>query len=181
MYSKEDSKKIYKELNNILIEAKDLDELMGFSDNILLVEVNNDFKLIGNGIVNNCTVKKIYKTSTDIKKNDRINIYDLSDSWNKNSTRYFGGITPMKEGESYIVFLKKAKNPSVKDSYVFSSIMFGHTNINSATPYLLNYEQYSLSIENIKQYDYIFSKESTEEDVLFYESIRNQIMKLVTR
>ncbi|HHW69605.1 MAG TPA: hypothetical protein GX747_04630 [Tenericutes bacterium] len=85
-----------------------------------------------------------------------IKLYDLIISWNSNATSYFNGTTPMKINEDYIVFLKRNPNLSVKDTYIFSTMKYGHTITSKESRYLHNYEQYTLTLKEISNYDFVF-------------------------
>ena len=132
----------------------------------------------GNGIINNCTIKKVIKGS-DLMVNDEIKIYDLISIWKVFGTYYLGGSTPLKIGNEYIVFLKKTINASVSNTYVFASVKYGHLLTSIENKILENYEQNSLTIDEISNYNFVFSKDSNKTEIEIYKNISKQIIEMI--
>lgn len=75
----------------------------------------------------------------------------------------------------YIVFLKKTANANTSNSYVFSTVKYGHVSISKEGNILENYEQNSLKLDEISKYDFIFSNKSSSEDISKYKSFYSEI------
>lgn len=177
----------FPELENIIIkddEVNNAQDLINLSDYVLLIETFDKPMLHGKDIVNNCIIKKIIK-GKGLNIGNKIQIYDLVMDWDMNSTGYFPGFTPLKMGEQYIVFLKKAPKPTIKNTYLFSSIKFGHIITSKQSQYVLGYDIQTLKLEDMfkieeaQNYDYIFTKDYTDDDVKKYEKIVKEIYELV--
>lgn len=147
-----------KKINHIFIDdskINNINNLIDESDYVLRIRMNDNPKIVGNGIINNVKVSEVIK-GEKIKLGDTIKIYDLINNLIGDYVEYFGGITPLNKENNYIVFLKKAPSPNIKDSYIFASIKYGHFNIsNLESNVLTNYEQGSLYVKDILKYDYI--------------------------
>lgn len=170
MYSfdqKDDYKNMFKNSEKIFTEDLDINKVINFSDYILVVKNIKNPIMYGEGIINICEVKKVLK-GNNLKANDLIKIYDLEYYWADFSTDYLDGSTPLKKNEEYLVFIKKTPQPSMNDTYVFSSTKYGHININNHK-YLKDYENYTKPIKTISNYDYVFSKNYLLYDVEQYE------------
>lgn len=173
----------YKKLYNLydyFIDEKvnTLDDLKNLSDYILIVSNDKEPTFKGNGIINNCTIKKVIKGS-DLMVNDEIKIYDLISIWKVFGTYYLGGSTPLKIGNEYIVFLKKTINASVSNTYVFASVKYGHLLTSIENKILENYEQNSLTIDEISNYNFVFSKDSNKTEIEIYKNISKQIIEMI--
>ncbi|MEG0266958.1 MAG: hypothetical protein RR659_04860, partial [Bacilli bacterium] len=142
--------------------VKTIDDLKEISDYILVVENKEKPIFKGNGIINKCKIVKVIKGNY-LKVNDIINIYDLVYSWNSVSSNYIGGNTPLKINDVYIAFLKKTKNASINDSFVYNNVKYGRVSILNQRIILTDYEYGSMTIEEISDYDYVFSPDSTDE------------------
>ena len=154
------------------------EDLQKLSNYILIISNNEYPTFRGNGIINNCIIKKVIK-GKDLKEKDKIRIYDLVAFWKTFGTSYLGGSTPLEIGNVYVVFLKKTTRANLSDSYVFTSVKYGHTIISKESKFLKNYLQNSMNIKEIRQYDYIFSNENTEVEIAEYLKIKADILKAV--
>lgn len=152
-----------------------LEDLEKISDYILIVNCKGIPMFKGTGIINNCLIKKVFKGN--LKEKEYIKIYDLVVDWRYLTTFYLGGSTPLKKDQDYLVFLKKTTSANVKDSYVFVSPKYGHTFMLKDTKIIENYEQGSLTIKEIANYDFVFSKNTKEEEINNYKIIQSQIKK----
>jgi len=161
-------------------QVETLEDLKNLSDYILIVSNEKKPLFLGNSIINTCNVIKVIK-GNNIKESDEIKIYDLVFNWDSLSTIYIGGNTPLLIGDEYVVFLKKTENGSIKNAYVFSSVNYGRVSILKERKVLDNYEYGSLNLDEIMQYDYVFSK-GTEKEKQKYKKmvkeIRNDVYKL---
>ncbi|MDD2644233.1 MAG: hypothetical protein PHC65_06085 [Methanobacteriaceae archaeon] len=167
-------------LDNYFIdnEIESLNDLYILSDYILIIKNNEIPTFKGNGLINNCIVKKVIK-GHDIKENEKIKIYDLISFWAISGTFYLGGSTPLKQGNEYIVFLKKPIYSNMPEAFVFTSVKYGHISTLTEIGILENYEQGSLSIEEISNYDFVFSRNSNENEIEKYKKINSQIRELL--
>lgn len=139
-------------------KIKDVNDLINFSDYVLSIKVNKEPIFYGNGLINNVKILEVFKSIDDknIKIGNQIRIYDLISYWSGDYANYYGGITPLNFDNEYIVFLKKANHGNLNNTYIFSSIRYGHFNISvSDDNVLLNYVQGSLTIGEIMKYDYV--------------------------
>ena len=149
-------------------------DLKDLSDYILIVSNDKNPTFKGNGIINNCEIKKVIK-GKNLKKGDEIKIYDLILDWNNLSSYYIGGNTPLLKGDEYIVFLKKTDHASENNTYVFNSVKYGRVSLLKNRKVLENYNQGSLPLKDIINYDMIYTK--MEDEIYDYkkmvENIRN--------
>lgn len=181
--SEEEVYSSYLDLKDFFIDDNSInnaDDLLKMADYVLIIKVDEEPLFRGNSIINNCTVKKVIK-GEGINKNDNILVYDLIGSWFMSGTGYFGGSTPLVLNNEYIVFINKAPRPSIKDSFVFSSFKYGHITLNKTSKYKLDYEQYSSSIFDISEYDYVFPAGYSIDDVVKYEKIRDEILLIINK
>ncbi len=178
---------LFPELEGFLItdeEINNAQDLVNLSNYVVLIEVYDEPMLQGEDVINNGIIKKIIK-GNGLNVGDKIQIYDLVYGWSKDATNYFAGSTPLKVGEEYIVFLKKAPYPTVKNTYVFDSIKFGHVITSKPNKYVLGYDMQTLKIEDmlkikdIQEYAYVFTKNYTDDDVKKYEKIVKEIYDLI--
>lgn len=151
-----------------------LEDLENKSDYILIVNSNQEPIFKGNGIINNCNIKKVIK-GEKFKENQKIKIYDLVAFWDETGTFYLGGSTPLKKEKDYVVFLKDTINANESDSYVFSSVKYGHVLISEKGKILENYKQNSLSLADISNYDFVFSEGSSKENVSEFNKLYFEI------
>ena len=157
-------------------KIKSLEDLELYSDYIFIVEMNDNPEFVGNGILNNCIVKKIVK-GNNIEINQKIKIYDLIAYWDKNSTLFFGGSTPLDKGKSYVVFVNKAKKANTPNSYVFSNVKYSHVSVSQEGKILDNYDQNTLKIKDIIKYDFVFESGVDNLNIENYKKIYNEIYK----
>lgn len=151
-------------LDNFFIDekVKAIEDLVDLSKYVLIIKNIEPATYIGNGIINNCTILKVIK-GDNFKVNDKIKIYDLAFHWDKIRTIYLGGNTPLKKGDEYIVFLRDLERPSVSDTYTFSSVKYGRVSIFNEREIMKDYEQGSLKVKDILNYDLVFSGNNLEE------------------
>lgn len=155
-------------------KVETLEQLENLSDYILIINTTQNPTFKGNGVINNCNVKKVIK-GIDVKENQNIKIYDLVAFWESYGIFYLGGSTPLQKNVDYIVFLKKTANANTSNSYVFSTVKYGHVSISKEGNILENYEQNSLKLDEISKYDFVFSNKSSSEDISKYKSFYSEI------
>ncbi len=151
-----------------------LNDLEKYSDYILIIEVNNEPIIRGNGIINNCLIVNVIK-GNDLKSGNNILIHDLIVSHQNQTALYLDGSTPLKINGKYVVFLKKTNNSNINNSYVFSSTNFGHIKIDQKGNILKNYEQNALKLNEIVNYDHVFSKKTNLDEIVKYQNIQTSI------
>lgn len=159
--------------------GKDIDsinELEKIADYILIVNNSTPPTFRGNGIINNCIVKKVIK-GDNIEEKSNIRIYDLLVSWKPYASIYLGGSTPLKIGDDYIIFVNKTSQANMKNTYVFAHEKYGHLSLSRDTQVLDKYQPNTLTIEKVYNYDYVFSNNSTDEQVDSFENMSQQIKK----
>lgn len=164
-------------LDNYFIDDKELslNELENLSDYILIVENNNDPIIIGNGIINNCKILKVIK-GNDIYVNNNISIYDLMVSNQNQTALYLGGSTPLKLNDKYIVFIKKTNKAGMDNTYVSSTVNYGHFNLNGDANILKDYIQNSINLKEAANYNHIFSKNTNIEEINKFEKMQQEIL-----
>lgn len=148
-----------------------IDDLINLSDYILIVNVDKQPIYKGSSVINNCTILKVIKGS-NFKENTKIRIYDLVFHWDYLRTYYLGGNTPLKINDNYIVFLKKPKLASENETYVFTSVKYGRISILENRGILENYEQSSLNITDIFNYDLVFSPNNYDEIIEYNRLVK---------
>lgn len=180
IYSLEDDYSSYfPEMKTFLLDDESItsfEDLMNKSESVLIIDVVDEPFINGKALINKCKVNKIIK-GENFQLGSNILIYDLLLNIDKNSLTYFGGMTPLKIGNKYIVFIRKTENASVKNSYVFNSAKYGHFNLTDESSVLENYKNYSLHINDVTSYDYIFQKEKTG----IHESIKKDILSYLEK
>ena len=177
-----DSKRMYHNLEETIIDSnnKSFDEIKDNTDYIFVIKVNNHI-LLGKSLINDCFVESIIKGDSLEEKNN-IKIFDLVNEWGNVSMSYLGGSTPMIEGNRYIVFLNKiSKNDNItdEDAYVFSNYKYSHININGNN-YLNKYEQLSLTIKDIANYDYVFEN-CTDDEIIDYKKNIEKVYEMAKK
>lgn len=175
----EDYKDMYN-LKELIIQNSidDVDSIFNTSSAILLVTVNGNPKLLGDGIINTCKIDRIilgdnFKVGQDIK------IYDFAAWWNMNESLYLGGSTPLKDGNKYLVFLNKAKYPNEKDTYYFSSVPYGHILLNQKINLYIKNETNRITIKEAMNYQFAFSNDTTSEIIEKYRENCDYIIKKI--
>ena len=179
----------FSRVKSVLINDDDVDEieeLFSFSDYVLEIISSSDQLLLGKGVINQANVVKIYKCSNDCDINigDSIKIYDLVSSWGMSYINYYGGMTPLKKGDHYIVFIKKSPRPNLENVYMFSSVKYGHFNISQETNILFDYENGSKTFKEISKYDYVYLKcdgayNTCETYDNNYEKLKKELLKMI--
>ncbi len=138
-------------------KVKTVTDLEALSPYILVVEVSENPTYKGLGMLDNCTVKKVIK-GDNFKSGMKIKIYELVGAWTSFATIYLSGSTPLKVGDTYLVFLKEASNANVKGAYIFTSIKYGHFNLSLDSKKVEErftiYED-SISLDEAEKYDYM--------------------------
>ena len=164
------------DLENFFIDdkVKSLEDLEENSEYILIVSSNQYPEFKGNGIINNCQIKKVIK-GEEVKEGQNIKIYDLVALWNNNGSVYLGGSTPLKREKEYLVFLKNTKNANIINSYVYTSVKYGHISVSEKGKILENYKQNSLNLEEISNYDFVFPEGTSKESIREYNMIYSEI------
>ena len=85
--------------------------------------------------------------------NQTISVYD-DVIWDENAY-YFEGAVPLHENEEYIMFLKPALNANTEDSYIFTSVSFGHFRLRENVKYTAYDMDHKMSVQEACGYDYI--------------------------
>lgn len=174
----------YPELKNSIMQDRDIstiDNLVNFSEDVLVIEAVENPTIYGSAIVNTCVIKEIIK-GKNLKLNDQIQIYDLMLNTQISATIYLNGATPLQKGGQYLVFLNRAPHPSISGSYLFSNAKFGHISLDKERSYLKDYENYSMPLKDAFQYDYIFLEEdSRDESIKKYEKIVKEALDLLDK
>lgn len=171
----------FKEMKNILIndeEVRSASDLINKSKYALVVKVSENPTMIGDGIINNGVIISIIK-GDKFKVGDPIKIYDLLYYWGVNSTNYLGGSTPVRVGDTYVVFITDEIRPTVKNTYVFSSVKYGHFNVARD---IGTYSNYDLSVSGLKlltisdamNYDYVFTP--SDPDTGVHSKIKDELL-----
>lgn len=159
----------YPYLSDIIIDDKinSYDDLLHYSANVLQVTVK-EVDFAGNGLINKCFVTKVIKSDT-IKSQDTIDIYSYISYISSLGVTYTDGSLPLKVGETYVVFIDKAPNPNIKDSYIFSSFKYGFFRLGEKPRYLVDFKQddNNFSLKDAMNYDYI----TIGKDIGLYDSI----------
>ena len=93
-------------------------------------------------------------------------------------------MTTLDEKYYYIIFIKKAPHPSIKNTYIFSSITYGHFNISSFdSNILMDYEPGSLTIKEAMKYDYVqtdckfIRNEDCDQYATNYSTLKKQLLE----
>jgi hypothetical protein len=165
---------MYPNLTKIIVDDDQIlnvNDLIQKSDYVLKVETMDKIDFAGGSLINNCQVQKVIK-GENLKQGDTIKVYDHMMGLNNDSINYFAGAIPLKEKTEYIVFLKKAPNPNRKGTYIFSSVKYGSFRITDDLKIVTNYENYSLPVNEVINYDYITLENSDDE---IYNNISKQI------
>lgn len=139
-------------------EINNIEDLISKSEYVLRIKTISNPDFYGNGIINNVKILEVFKGNNDenIKVGKEIKIYDLVSFWESDYVNYYGGITPLNSENEYIVFLNKATLANKKNTYIFSSIRYGHFNVTvTDANVLINYIQGSLTIREIMKFDYV--------------------------
>lgn len=174
--------KNYPELKKCVIQDRNIDtidDLVKFSEDVLIIEAVNDPMIHGSAIVNTGVIKKIIK-GKNLKLNEKIQIYDLVLDTQASVTIYLNGATPLQKGGQYLVFLNRAPHPSIPGSYLFSNAKFGHIRLDKESSYLKDYENYSMSLNDAFQYDYVFLEEDSKvESIKKYEKFIKEAINLL--
>lgn len=135
-----------------------LDDMIKQSDFVLKIKNGEDKIIQGHGLINQCQVLKVFK-GKNIQVNESIYIYDFTDFITSDSIGYIEGSKPLVPQQEYIVFLKKAPVPNMKDTYIFSSINYGFFDINSHDLYNTQYENDFIYLSDTYDYDYMGTNE----------------------
>ena len=142
---------------------------------ILIIKVQDSPDFLGDGIINNCKIEQVIR-GENLNEGDTIKIYDFIAWWKMSDTAYLGGSTPLRQNEKYIVFLNRAPNPNKKDTYIFSSIPYGHILLNKPIKTLINDETSPLTIKNAMNYQFVFP---TDIDKNFVDLYKENCIKLI--
>jgi len=152
---------IYPETKKIFInddKINTIEDLINESEYVLKIKVNGELEFYGIGIINNVKILEVFKGKNDknIEIGKNLKIYDLVSYWQGNYINYYGGITPLNPENEYIVFLNKTTKANKKNTYIFSSVKYGHFNISTTDANVLTgYSQGSLTFKEVMNYDYV--------------------------
>ncbi len=151
----------FKRNKDIFIDDRkinNIEELIDNSEYVLKIKIKDNPTFYGNGIINNVMILDIIKGGDDksIVVGSELKIYDLISYWSGDYINYYGGMTPLNPKNEYIVFLNKTEHANQEETYIFSSIRYGHFNISvSDANVLTDYIQGSLTLQEIMEYDYV--------------------------
>lgn len=168
----------FPEMNGYILEGEainNLEDLETNSSEILIVEMDK-YKFSGPGLLSECKIKNVIKTSCDLHKGDNIKIYEYTHSfagysfdttYQNNYLLYFDGNIPLKYNDVYVVFLNSAPNPIEEGSFIYSTDRYGAFRITDAPKVLDNYdcfEDEQLSLKEAAEYD-VISVKLNEQDL----------------
>ena len=144
---------------------------------ILVISVDKNPSFIGNGIINNCKIEKVIK-GDNLTEGEEIQIYDLVSYWKMSYTSYLGGSTPLKKNNKYLVFISKTERANKNNTYVFSSVPYGHIQINSELKTLLYNQspETSISVKEAQDYQFLFDMNANQELVDLYKKNCNDLL-----
>lgn len=192
-HSTDDIIRQYK-LGNVLIDDKKINSLADLfeqSTYVLKVSVNENPILYGDGgLINKVKILDVLKgnNNSNMVVGNTIKVYDLIMWWGETYIDYYGGMTPLNKEYQYIIFIKDAPSPSLKDTYIFSSIKYGHFNISIPHPnILLNYTQGSLYMKDVMKYDYVqvdcdsISTTNCDTDIESYSILKQQLLETLNK
>ncbi|RGC47746.1 hypothetical protein [Absiella sp. AM29-15] len=142
----------YKELFDYIMKDDDVSDLTDIEKHseVIVKAKMIDRKIAGKGVINECEITQVYK-GYDV--NQTISVYD-DVLWNENAN-YFEGAVPLHENEEYIMFLKPALNANTGDSYIFTSVSFGHFRLRENVKYTAYDMDHKMSVQEACGYDYI--------------------------
>lgn len=129
-------------------DISDILDLEKKSDLILKANVK-DRQFVGNGVINVCEVKALYQGDY---KEKTILIYDYIEFWGD----YYEGAVPLQIGEEYNMFLKPALNPNQKDTYIFTTISYGHFRLKEDVKSMTAYDNgQPMTVQQLSHYDHV--------------------------
>lgn len=173
---KDKYKSYYPELENFYIEPKEAKDLIENTEEIVIATAKQ-LILYGNSILTQYEVTK--KIKGEIQIGEKINVYENIVYWNLNETLYLSGLTPVEKENSYLLFLKQSPSPSISHTYTYSTLTYGHIHT-SNNRILENYSNNSKTIQEISQYDYVFAKDTSQEEINKYQKIKEEILDWMT-
>lgn len=191
--STSDVNRQFNNAENILIDDNTIDnisDLFEQSNYVLKVSIEEDPILYGDsGLINRVKIIDVLKGNDNkkIKIGNTINVYDLIMSWGETYIDYYGGMTPLNKNYQYVIFIKNAPFPNYKDTYIFSSIKYGHFVITIPdTNILLNYVQGSLHMKEIMKYDYVqincdSISSKCDKDIEGYIKLKKQLLEILNK
>lgn len=173
----EDEYKSMYDFDSIAIHdsVDDLSNLLPYTDAILIVTLVDDPEFVGNGILNNCKIKKVLE-GKGFREDQVIEIYDFVAWWKMSDTAYLNGSTPLNESNDYIVFIRKAPRPNKKDTYIYSSIPYGHIKISDSIDVLENYDAATITVKQAMNYQFIFGNNTNPTLVDLYKKNCEQLI-----
>lgn len=151
-YMPEENCYSYKDILDYIVKDDDVEEVSDLETHSeLIVKARlKDRKFVGNGVINVCDVQSVYKGEYVEKT---ILIYDFVPFWSI-VTDYFEGAIPLHEGEDYVMFLNTAPNPNYEDTYIFTSIKYGHFRLKDTVAYYTYNLDDPISVQALSYYDY---------------------------
>ena len=173
----EDEYKSMYDFDSIAIHdsVDDLSNLLPYTDAILIVTLVDDPEFVGNGILNNCKIKKVLE-GKGFREDQVIEIYDFVAWWKMSDTAYLNGSTPLNESNDYIVFIRKAPRLNKKDTYIYSSIPYGHIKISDSIDVLENYDAATITVKQAMNYQFIFGNNTNPTLVDLYKKNCEQLI-----
>lgn len=156
-----------------------ISDLEAESDYIAMVMADGDFYVYGQGVVNSCTIQKVFK-GDDLSDDDRIEVYNLA-LWQNGYVSLLDGQTVMEKGEEYLLFLNKAPFTEIDHAYYPVSTYFGkyHLPGNTFTPSYLQMDENNAPpmLDEADRYDHIFDYDDTPEMVDTYRKTSELILQ----
>ena len=142
----------YTELFDYIMKDEDVFELTDLEKNsdVIVKAKLKDRKFVGEGVINECEIMQVYK---GFDQKHTIFVYD-DVPWNE-SAHYFEGAVPLHEGDEYIMFLKPAPNANVEDSYIFTSVSYGHFRLKEDVKFLTYDMDNKINVQEASRYDHI--------------------------
>lgn len=129
-------------------DISDILDLEKKSDLILKANVK-DRQFVGNGVINVCEIKALYQGDY---KEKTILIFDYIGFWGD----YYEGAVPLQIGEEYNMFLKPALNPNQKDTYIFTTISYGHFRLKEDVKSMTAYDNgQPMTVQQLSHYDHV--------------------------
>lgn len=142
----------YTELFDYILKDEDVFELTDLEKNsdVIVKAKMKDRKFVGEGVINECEIMQVYK---GFDQKHTIFVYD-DVPWDE-IAHYFEGAVPLHEGDEYIMFLKPAPNANVKDSYIFTSVSYGHFRLKDDVKFLTYDMDHKIIVQEASRYDHI--------------------------
>lgn len=166
----------FPDLKGFLLEENSAftkEELIDFAEEVLIVKNSSKKEYRGNGITNSMQVIKTIKGN--LKEGQTVIVYDLISNFREIELDSLSGFVPLQKNETYLVFLKKAVNPTMSDSYALISTQYGALPLKREDQIFYQYEQLSFKVEEAMNYDYITELEESDNSMIQMRKLRNEL------